>query len=63
MIDFSLKTYLRHFYLYEYAFKPRVELVLRTDIFGGQPSKAALTQSDAHEVQMLDGAGAKDITI
>lgn len=32
IVDFSLTSFLRHFYLYEYAFKPRVELVLRTDL-------------------------------
>ena len=31
IVDFSLESFLRHFHLYEYAFKPRVELVLRTD--------------------------------
>lgn len=40
IIDFSLTTFLRHFYLYEYAFKPRVELVLRTDIYGGMSTSA-----------------------
>lgn len=45
IVDFSLGSFLRHFYLYEYAFKPRVELVLRTDI----PEKAA----DVTTVEML----------
>lgn len=31
IIQFALQTFLRHFSLYEFAFKPRVELVLRTD--------------------------------
>ena len=31
IIQFSLCTFLRHFSLYEFAFKPRIELVLRSD--------------------------------
>jgi len=31
IVQFSLATFLRHFSLYEFAFKPRVELVLRSD--------------------------------
>ena len=31
IISFSLSSFLRHFSLYEFAFKPRVELVLRSD--------------------------------
>lgn len=45
IIDFSMTTFLRHFFLYEYAFKPRVELVLRTDIYGGMSSQSALGKS------------------
>ena len=30
IIDFATTTFLRHFSLYEFAFKPRVELVLKT---------------------------------
>ena len=31
IVHFSMTTFLRHFSLYEFAFKPRVELVLRSD--------------------------------
>jgi hypothetical protein len=31
IVNFSMTTFLRHFSLYEFAFKPRVELVLRSD--------------------------------
>ena len=31
IVSFSMTTFLRHFSLYEFAFKPRVELVLRSD--------------------------------
>ena len=31
IIQFCLNSFLRHFSLYEFAFKPRVELVLRSD--------------------------------
>jgi len=31
IVSFSMTTFLRHFSLYEFAFKPRVELVLRCD--------------------------------
>jgi hypothetical protein len=30
VLDFATTTFLRHFSLYEFAFKPRVELVLKT---------------------------------
>lgn len=30
IIFFSQQTFLRHFSLYEFAFKPRVDLILRT---------------------------------
>ena len=31
IVQFAMTTFLRHFSLYEFAFKPRVELVLRCD--------------------------------
>lgn len=31
ILNFSMTTFLRHFSLYEFAFKPRVELVLRQE--------------------------------
>ena len=31
IVEFSLQTFLRHYSLYEFAFKPRVDLVLRSD--------------------------------
>ena len=30
IMDFMLKTYFRHFSLYEYSFKPKVDLLLMT---------------------------------
>jgi hypothetical protein len=36
IVDFALKTFLRHFCLYEYVIKPRVELILRTEPVDGQ---------------------------
>lgn len=33
IIDFTLKTYFRHYSLYEFSFKPRMELFLRTEPF------------------------------
>ena len=30
ILDFCLKTFFRHFSLYEYSFKPKVDLVLMT---------------------------------
>jgi hypothetical protein len=69
LVDYSLKTYLRHFYLYEYAFKPKVELVLRTDLIGGgnaMSSKAVISQqSHSNDDQRVlpDGLGGKDITL
>jgi hypothetical protein len=31
--DFALKTFFRHFTLYEFSFKPRRELILKTEPF------------------------------
>ena len=30
ILEFATQTFLRHFSLYEFAFKPRVELVMKT---------------------------------
>ena len=35
--NFMLKTFFRHFCLYEYSFKPKVELMLVTQPVGGFP--------------------------
>jgi hypothetical protein len=35
--EFMLKSFFRHFCLYEYAFKPKVELMLVTEPIGGFP--------------------------
>lgn len=37
IVNFMLKTFFRHYSLYEYAFKPKVEIVLQTLPKGGIP--------------------------
>ena len=46
IINFSMKTFLRHFSLYEFAFKPRVELVLRQDPIFNLRMNAEMTSLD-----------------
>lgn len=36
IIEFAINTFFRHYSLYEFAFKPRMELVLRVDKFNNQ---------------------------
>jgi len=38
--NFMLKTFFRHFALYEYSFKPKVELMLITQPVGGFPQQS-----------------------
>ena len=47
-----MTTFLRHFSLYEFAFKPRVELVLRSDPVINSKFNAELTKLD--DMQEID---------
>lgn len=50
--QFALTTFLRHFSLYEFAFKPRVELVLRSDpVFPSKFNAALLPLDRMQEVE------------
>ena len=49
ILDFALETLLRHFSLYEFAFNPRVELILRTDPVMSTGFNAPLTSLDEME--------------
>lgn len=64
IIDFALQSFLRHFSLYELAFKPRVEIELRTDpvlyqSFGGPQPKLddlePMELEDAEKIAFLIG--------
>ena len=56
---FTLKTYFRHYSLYEFAFKPRMELVLKCEPFlnnkfnADLPSLNEMTAVDAEEAERL----------
>ena len=56
IIKFSLTTFLRHFSLYEFAFKPRVELVLRSDPVFNNKFNAELGSLDSMQVVEPDEA-------
>lgn len=49
ILEFALETFLRHFSLYEFAFNPRVELILRTDPVMCQQFNAPLASLDEME--------------
>ena len=61
ILDFCLTTFLRHFSLYEFAFKPRVELVLRSDpVFNTKfnselPSLDEMMEVEAEEAVKMKG--------
>lgn len=64
IIQFSLTTFLRHFSLYEFAFKPRIELVLRMDpVFNskfnaplmGLDAMSEVEQEEAEKMRMFLG--------
>ena len=57
IIDFAMSTFLRHFSLYEFAFKPRVELVLRSDPMINIKFNAELNKLD--DMQEVDDADAE----
>ena len=47
-----MKTFLRHFSLYEFAFKPRVELVLRSDpVFNTRFNADLMPLNEMQEVE------------
>lgn len=56
IVKFSLTTFLRHFSLYEFAFKPRVELVLRSDPVFKTAFNAELQSLDSMQVVEPDEA-------
>jgi hypothetical protein len=52
IVDFTLKTFFRHFSLYEFSFKPRRELVLKCEPFATERFNAELC--DLHEMIPVD---------
>ena len=53
--NFMLKTFFRHFTLYEYSFKPKVELMLMTVPKGGIPTKNSQEEDLAQGVSEAVG--------
>ena len=51
--DFTLKTFFRHFTLYEFSFKPRRELILRSEPFLTEKMNAQ--QVDLGEMISVEG--------
>jgi hypothetical protein len=49
VVQFAMTTFLRHFSLYEFAFKPRIELVLRSDAVFNMNFSSPLMDLDAME--------------
>ena len=50
ILEFSLATFLRHFSLYEFAFKPRVDLILRSDPIINEKFNSRLESLDEMEI-------------
>ena len=51
-MQFAMTTFLRHFSLYEFAFKPRIELVLRSDpVFNTNFSSPLMDLDGMEEVE------------
>jgi len=46
IVDFTLRTFFRHWSLYEFSFKPRIELVLKSEPFTNQQVNAPLKNLD-----------------
>ena len=61
IVDFTLKTYFRHFSLYEFSFKPRRELILKCEPFLNTNFNTELcdlgemTQLDDEEAERMKG--------
>ena len=49
ILEFAQQTFLRHYSLYEFAFKPRVDLILRSDPIINDKLNANLQSLDAME--------------
>jgi hypothetical protein len=60
-VAFTLKTFFRHYSLYEFSFKPRRELVLKSEPFVNAAFNAPLsdlaemTPVDAEEAERMKG--------
>ena len=50
ILEFALATFLRHFSLYEFAFKPRVDLILRSDPIINEKFNSRLESLDEMEI-------------
>ena len=57
IINFMLRTFFRHFCLYEYSFKPKVDLILMTipgDIGGNSKNGSKLTENSQMEANSMN---------
>ncbi len=50
IIDFTMRTLFRHYSLYEFSFKPRIELVLKCEPFQNNGFNAPLCHLDEMKV-------------
>lgn len=55
IVNFMLRTFFRHFCLYEYSFKPKVDLILMT-----QPTE---TPNSANASKLTGGASVQEASI
>mmetsp|Transcript_25570 Transcript_25570/g.24863 ORF Transcript_25570/g.24863 Transcript_25570/m.24863 type:complete len:118 (-) Transcript_25570:138-491(-) len=56
ILQFTIKTFFRHFSLYEFAFKPRMELVLKCEPFLNKQTNAPLSQLSEMNLMEADEA-------
>ena len=61
IIEFTLITFFRHFGMYEFAFKPRRELILKTEPYLSKRFNAE--QQDLGEMQLVEGEEADKMKV
>ncbi len=62
LTNFMLRTFFRHYSLYEYSFKPKIDLILMTLPPGGRQQEDKLLEESVHEANaMNDGIGSLDL--
>jgi hypothetical protein len=49
ILDFCLKTFFRHYSLYEFSFKPKVDLMLTTEL--KNPPPEVTVESEGHSAE------------
>ena len=62
LTNFMLRTFFRHYSLYEYSFKPKIDLILMTLPPNGRQQEDKLIEESVHEANaMNDGIGSLDL--